>query len=413
MRTKRAQYAIYRPFPAMIVAAAAAAFVLLGTSAAHAETFAYKFSEGQKFHVISTVEQTVSVDGVVSHTAQILNRIAISVDRIKDGSGYLNADFQTSEEAHHAGQLFQWGEEYHSEFWEDPNGRFQISSKYFMPTVRNVPVFPDRDVKKGDTWSAEGEEAHDFRQSFGISDPFTFPVPVSYKYLGKQTVDGKEYDAISIKYNVYFETPKHYPGIYPSLITGFSNQMLYWDPALGREHSYHEDYSFFFVLSNGRTIKFEGTAEAKVIESTTMDKAKVADDIRGTLKDLGVKDTEVKTDSKGVTISLQNIQFLPDSSVLTDSEKLKIQHIADILKKYPDRDILITGYTALAGTEEGRQKLSEERAAAVGQYLLDLGARSRDHMVYRGMGAKDPIADNSTPEGMRKNRRVEITIMEN
>ena len=81
--------------------------------------------------------------------------------------------------------------------------------------------------------------------------------------------------------------------------------------------------------------------------------------------------------------------------------------------QYPERDILITGYTALAGTEEGRQRLSEERAAAVGQYLLDLGARSRDHMVYRGMGAKDPIADNSTPEGMRKNRRVEITIMEN
>ena len=394
---------------------AIAALVFFSASgvAAQGETFAYKFTEGQKFHVISTVEQTVSVDGVVSHTAEILNRIAITVDRIKDGSGYLNADFQTSEEAHHAGQLFQWGEEYHSEFWEDPQGHFQIPSRYFMPTVRNVPVFPKRDVRKGETWSAEGEEAHDFRQSFGIAEPFTFPVPVSYKYLGKEMVDGKQYDAISIKYNVYFETPNQYPGVYPALITGFSNQILYWDPERGREHSYHENYAFFFILSDGRTVKFEGTAEAKVIDSPKMDKGKVAQDIRGTIKDLGLSDTEVKTDSKGVTISIENIQFLPDSSVLTEGEKAKIRHIADILKKYPERDILITGYTALAGTQEGRQKLSEERAAAVGQYLLDLGARTREHMIYRGMGARDPIADNSTPEGMRKNRRVEITIMEN
>ncbi|HUX12396.1 MAG TPA: OmpA family protein, partial [Spirochaetia bacterium] len=122
---------------------------------------------------------------------------------------------------------------------------------------------------------------------------------------------------------------------------------------------------------------------------------------------------EVKADERGVTISIENIQFLADSSVLTDSEKLKIQHIADILKKYPDRDLLITGYTALAGTEQGRQKLSEERAAAVGQYLLDSGARTREQMSYRGMGARNPVADNSTEAGMRKNRRVEITLMEN
>ncbi|WP_455383286.1 OmpA family protein [Salinispira pacifica] len=392
---------------------AATALLVFGSIHVNAETFTYKYHAGDKYRILSTVEQTVSVDGVVSHTAEILNRIAVTVDRIKDGSGYLDASFQTSEEARRAGQLFQWGEEYHSEFWRDAQGYYDISDKYFMPVVRDVPVFPKRDLQKGDTWSAPGEEAHDFRRGFGIPDPFTFSVPVSYTYLGKEKLDGKEYDAISIRYNVYFETPKHYTTIYPSLITGFSNQKLYWDSSLGMPYSYHESYAFFFVLSNGQTVKYEGTAEAKVIQATTMDRAKIADDIRGTLKNLGVQDTEVKTDDKGVTISLENIQFLPDSSVLTDSEKLKIRHIADILKRYSDRDILITGYTALAGTEEGRQRLSEERAAAVGQYLLDLGARTREHMIYRGMGAKNPVADNSTPEGMRRNRRVEITILEN
>ncbi|HUX13543.1 MAG TPA: OmpA family protein, partial [Spirochaetia bacterium] len=265
--------------------------LLLAFSASRleSESFTYKYVAGEKYRILSTVEQTVSIDGVVSHTAQILNRIAVSVDRTKDGAGYLDAQFQTSEEARRAGQLFQWGEEYHSEFWRDARGIYDISDKYFMPVVRNVPVFPARDLTKGETWSSEGEETHDFRQNFGIAEPFTFPVPVSYTYLGKESVDGKMYDAVAIKYNVYFETPKQYPTVYPTLITGFSDEKLYWDHDRGRPYSYHEKYGFFFVLSNGRTVKFEGTAEAKVIEASTMDKTQVANDIRGTLKNLGLK----------------------------------------------------------------------------------------------------------------------------
>jgi outer membrane protein OmpA-like peptidoglycan-associated protein len=96
-----------------------------------------------------------------------------------------------------------------------------------------------------------------------------------------------------------------------------------------------------------------------------------------------------------------------------ESEREKLRRIATILKKYPERDILITGHTALAGTQAGRQQLSEERAAAVGNFLIEEGVRNRERLLFRGMGARDPVADNSTEEGMRKNRRVEITIMEN
>jgi outer membrane protein OmpA-like peptidoglycan-associated protein len=112
-------------------------------------------------------------------------------------------------------------------------------------------------------------------------------------------------------------------------------------------------------------------------------------------------------------VSLQNVQFLPDSAILQTSEKKKLDAIAEILKRYPDRDLLITGHTALAGTETGRQKLSEARAAAVGNYLLQNRVRQEDQIVIRGMGAREPIADNRSEEGMRQNRRVEITILEN
>jgi outer membrane protein OmpA-like peptidoglycan-associated protein len=126
-----------------------------------------------------------------------------------------------------------------------------------------------------------------------------------------------------------------------------------------------------------------------------------------------VPDTDVKADERGVTISLEDIRFKPDSYILQDSEKRKLETLGKILKKYPERDILITGHTALAGTAEGRQKLSEERAKAVGNYLLSLGVTRQDQMIFQGMGAREPVASNATVEGMKKNRRVEITILEN
>jgi outer membrane protein OmpA-like peptidoglycan-associated protein len=49
----------------------------------------------------------------------------------------------------------------------------------------------------------------------------------------------------------------------------------------------------------------------------------------------------------------------------------------------------------------------------VGSYLIEQGVRNPGRLFYQGMGARDPVADNSTEEGMRKNRRVEFTILEN
>jgi outer membrane protein OmpA-like peptidoglycan-associated protein len=74
---------------------------------------------------------------------------------------------------------------------------------------------------------------------------------------------------------------------------------------------------------------------------------------------------------------------------------------------------MVSGHTALAGTREGRMKLSVERANTVTDYLLSQNVRSADRVVIRGFGAERPISDNLTEEGMRRNRRVEITILEN
>jgi len=83
-----------------------------------------------------------------------------------------------------------------------------------------------------------------------------------------------------------------------------------------------------------------------------------------------------------------------------------------ILKNYPNNDLLITGHTALAGTKESRAKLSKQRAESTADYLLKLGVKDSYHIFTQGLGAEQPIDTNSTEEGKRRNRRVEITILD-
>ena len=376
--------------------------------------FEFTYEADEQYRVISTVEQDVWYNGRLSHHATILNRISIEVADAADGRGYHRATFLTSEESTDGREVFTWGEEYYSEFWRDQFGHYEIEDRYFMPVVRDVPVFPATALSPGDTWSAPGSEVHDFRRSFKIPDAFHFPIPVSYTYTGDIERDGREFAVIQIAYNVFHRPTQRYPGAtYPVRITGSSRQTVYWDIRAGRPHSYEETYEFLFGLSSGDQVLFEGTAEARIVEASRMDRTQVINEIRTELDQRGFEDQDVVEDERGVTIRLDTIMFPADSAFLRESELAKLRSIAEILANYSDRDILITGHTALAGTEDGRLALSRERAMSVGQYLLELGVRQPDQLIMRGVGASAPVADNATEEGMRLNRRVEITILEN
>lgn len=390
------------------------ALLLCVLPAVAADTFRFYYEEGEQYRVLSRVEQDVWLNGRYSHHATIYNRIAIRITQVDDSAGFHDATFVTSEESRNGEQVLRWGEEYESRFWRDELGFFDIDRVYFMPVVRDVPVFPDQPIEVGDTWSAEGTEVHDFRRSFGIPDAYQFPIPVSYEYQADVEREGREFALIKVDYTVYYRPNRGYPGaLYPVLISGYSSQNVYWDKQAGRPHEYNEEYGFTFVLSSGDEVVYEGSAEASVIEATRMDRPRMVEEIREELDARGFDDQEVVADERGVTIRLDNILFPPDSPFLRDSEKEKLRAIAEILAQYPDRDILITGHTALAGTESGRQQLSEERAAAVAAYLLQLEVREPQEMIQRGVGATEPVASNDTEAGMRKNRRVEITILEN
>jgi len=379
------------------------------------EEFSFQYRAGEKYKILSEVEEEVYVDGMFSHRADILNRIAVEVKDVREGAGLLEGSFITSEKSGGNGDTYELRQSYYSSFWRDSKGKYEIDPSFYMPVVRDVPVFPDGEVEEGRQWESEGEEVHDLRKGYGIPVPLRYPFRARYRYLGKGEYKGSEYDLISVQYTVRHRTSSYFQrfSLYPERISGFSDQLVYWDNEKGRPHAYNEQFSIVFSLSNGSEYEFTGVARAEIIETTPMDRERVAEEVERRIKEDGVRDALVRIEDRGVTINLEDIQFDPDSARLRDSEREKLERIAQILKRYPDRHLLVTGHTALAGTPGGRQQLSLDRANTVARFLLDLGVREPEQIMTEGKGAQEPVADNSTPEGMRKNRRVEITILEN
>lgn len=391
--------------------------LLLWAGALSADVFRFAYTKGEKYRILSQVHESVYANGRFSHDADILNKIAVAVTDTRADAGYHDVLFQTSERSYGSRATYEWSEEYPSQFWRDGRGAYTIDPSYFMPVVRDVPLFPEGDVPQGGTWTAKGSEAHDFRENFGIQEPFQFPITASYTYVGREMRDGVECAVITIDYEVFHkaDAPGGAVRMYPTRVVGESHQKYWWDLAGRRPIFYQERFDFVFSFNTGDDFEFLGNADGRLIQSEPLDRAHVAQDIQNQIDAQHMPDVTVQPTDQGVKITLENVNFPPNSDTLMPAEQEKLRRIADVLKKYQDRDIAITGHTARAPgyTDDDYQKLSDQRAQAAANFLLSIGARRAEQITARGMGARVPVGDNATEEGRRMNRRVEITILEN
>jgi len=122
---------------------------------------------------------------------------------------------------------------------------------------------------------------------------------------------------------------------------------------------------------------------------------------------------DVKKDENGITVTLKNdILFETGSAVLSDAAKQNLINLNRVLKKYPENIIVVQGHTDSTGSAAYNQTLSEQRAKAVYDFILENGLKTSS-LSYKGFGMNNPIADNSTAAGRAKNRRVELDITAN
>jgi cytochrome c oxidase subunit II len=116
------------------------------------------------------------------------------------------------------------------------------------------------------------------------------------------------------------------------------------------------------------------------------------------------------TDAKAKTLNLQYVNFETGSANLTADSRYELENCAEALKSNPDVVVEVAGHTDNVGDPAANRTLSQQRAAAVANFIAGKGI-SPTRMVVRGYGDSKPAVPNDTPENRAKNRRTEFTII--
>ncbi|MBN2682937.1 MAG: OmpA family protein [Bacteroidales bacterium] len=124
------------------------------------------------------------------------------------------------------------------------------------------------------------------------------------------------------------------------------------------------------------------------------------------------KDIKLEKLKKGQTMALKNIYFKKASAELLSESFPELDKLFKFLDSNIDVEIEIAGHTSDEGTDAYNQKLSQDRAESIVNYLVTKGISSK-RLNPVGYGEKNPVADNGTEEGRMLNRRVEIKILKN
>lgn len=130
-------------------------------------------------------------------------------------------------------------------------------------------------------------------------------------------------------------------------------------------------------------------------------------------KDRLAEMAKLKEEKDRVTITLSGaVIFRTAKAELLPEAADKLNDVVDVLKSYPERDIIVNGHTDSRGSAAYNRKLSRRRAQSVKDYLTSQGVEAQ-RIKAHGLGESQPVASNDNPEGRANNRRVEIVVQEN
>jgi outer membrane protein OmpA-like peptidoglycan-associated protein len=113
--------------------------------------------------------------------------------------------------------------------------------------------------------------------------------------------------------------------------------------------------------------------------------------------------------ARGLIANMGDVLFRSGSFELRPEARERLAKVSGIVLAHAGLHLEIEGHTDSIGTDEYNQQLSERRANAVRDYLVQQGINA-DSVVARGLGKSTPVATNDTPEGRQQNRRVEMVL---
>ncbi len=118
---------------------------------------------------------------------------------------------------------------------------------------------------------------------------------------------------------------------------------------------------------------------------------------------------QTRDTARGLVVNMSDVLFDSGKYTLKPAAREKLAKVAGVLMAYPGLTVEVDGFTDNVGGEELNRTLSERRAEAVRDYLLQQGVPS-DSLNARGFGEANPVASNDTSIGRQLNRRVELVL---
>jgi outer membrane protein OmpA-like peptidoglycan-associated protein len=155
----------------------------------------------------------------------------------------------------------------------------------------------------------------------------------------------------------------------------------------------------------------QARGEADAAREAAADSAKRSADLQAQSAELQhqIDVLQAKPTDRGLVLTLGDVLFTSGQADLNAGASSHLNKLVAFLDKYPDRTVLIEGYTDNVGSGDYNQGLSQRRADSVKSYLVGQGVDST-RLATSGKGASDPVAGNDSAAGREQNRRVEVII---
>jgi outer membrane protein OmpA-like peptidoglycan-associated protein len=156
----------------------------------------------------------------------------------------------------------------------------------------------------------------------------------------------------------------------------------------------------------------QAEAEAAEARAKAAEASKNAEDANAVREKLRMQLNSVLQTSetaRGLIVNMSDVLFDTGKYTLKPTTQISLAKVAGILEAYPGLKVQVEGYTDSVGTDEFNQKLSENRAAAVKDFLVSQGVQPNS-ITSAGFGKSDPVADNTSASGRAQNRRVNMVV---
>jgi len=145
-------------------------------------------------------------------------------------------------------------------------------------------------------------------------------------------------------------------------------------------------------------------AQQQAVDQTAQMRQRLRDQLNSVLN--------TQESARGLIVNMSDVLFDTGKYTLKGDAQVKLAKVAGILQAYPGLKLQVEGYTDNVGGQEYNQKLSENRAQAVGDFLVTQGVPLAN-VTASGFGMNAPVADNGTAQGRAQNRRVQLVVSGN